>query len=367
MRARAEVAAVARAMTDRNNNQPPMSGVYPDYAARRVQDASGARGMRDMRWGCRHRRMLLDATKARRQAAGERVLFTLDELLRMEPRQSVTNIPTPRRHWQPGWARASMPCARHVVQRARPIRRHVQAGLVCVHADAPRLLRGVWTPGRRKSNRWEDCEVFGSSPPRQRRGRAATRQGDPVFNVRVGSLRRAPCQKCGIAEPARWRAADRSMAPKKTRSRRLAWSSSTSEARSWTIRLLGACVCWQHVLRPGRRLEPQANEGLYPAGFGGRHTPAVADSDCHERRMNTPPTFRFAASLRPQGTPVPEEHIWPSRWWRPAPADFITRDVCKTCNDAADSGSTLAFKSFLAPPALRGAELFLIGPAWSSR
>ena len=32
MRARAEVAAIARAM-DRNNNQPPMSGVYPDYSA----------------------------------------------------------------------------------------------------------------------------------------------------------------------------------------------------------------------------------------------------------------------------------------------------------------------------------------------
>ena len=33
MEARAEVARMARAMTDRNNNQPPMSGVYPDYPA----------------------------------------------------------------------------------------------------------------------------------------------------------------------------------------------------------------------------------------------------------------------------------------------------------------------------------------------
>ncbi len=30
MRARAEVAAIARAMTDRNNNQPPLVGLYPD-------------------------------------------------------------------------------------------------------------------------------------------------------------------------------------------------------------------------------------------------------------------------------------------------------------------------------------------------
>lgn len=33
MKACAEVAALARAMTDLNNNQPPMPGIYPDYAA----------------------------------------------------------------------------------------------------------------------------------------------------------------------------------------------------------------------------------------------------------------------------------------------------------------------------------------------
>lgn len=57
-----------------------------------------------------------------------------------------------------------------------------------------------------------------------------------------------------------------------------------------------------------------------------------------------------------------EEHIWPqSLGGDVAPADFITRDVCKTCNDRCglwvDAGFT---KSFLASTdALRGAELFL--------
>ncbi len=30
MKTRAEAAATARAMTDHNNKQPPMAGVYPD-------------------------------------------------------------------------------------------------------------------------------------------------------------------------------------------------------------------------------------------------------------------------------------------------------------------------------------------------
>jgi len=33
MRARAEVATAAGAMRDRNNNQPPSPGIYPDYPA----------------------------------------------------------------------------------------------------------------------------------------------------------------------------------------------------------------------------------------------------------------------------------------------------------------------------------------------
>lgn len=52
MRGRAEVAALSRALSDRNHNQPPMSGVFPDYAAPVVlREDDGSRVMRDMRWG----------------------------------------------------------------------------------------------------------------------------------------------------------------------------------------------------------------------------------------------------------------------------------------------------------------------------
>ena len=51
-RSRAEVARLARAMSDRNHNQPPMAGVYPDYAAPVVlKGEDGARELRDLRWG----------------------------------------------------------------------------------------------------------------------------------------------------------------------------------------------------------------------------------------------------------------------------------------------------------------------------
>ena len=33
MKSRAEVARIVRAMEDRNNNQPPLAGIYPDYSA----------------------------------------------------------------------------------------------------------------------------------------------------------------------------------------------------------------------------------------------------------------------------------------------------------------------------------------------
>lgn len=52
MKARAEVAALARAMSDLNNNQPPMPGIYPDYAAPIITHGEdGQRVMRDARWG----------------------------------------------------------------------------------------------------------------------------------------------------------------------------------------------------------------------------------------------------------------------------------------------------------------------------
>jgi putative SOS response-associated peptidase YedK len=67
MKARAEAAALARAMSDRSNNQPPMPGVYPQYAAPIVlRGADGVREMRDASWG------MPSSKKAQLDAATER-------------------------------------------------------------------------------------------------------------------------------------------------------------------------------------------------------------------------------------------------------------------------------------------------------
>ena len=103
MKARAEIAGLVRAMTDRNNNQPPMPGVFPDYPAPIVlKGADGAREMRDVRWGMpSSKKALLDAATKRAdklRAKGQAVDF--NELLRMEPDKGTTNIRnTASKHW----------------------------------------------------------------------------------------------------------------------------------------------------------------------------------------------------------------------------------------------------------------------------
>src|SRR4051812_9732633 len=105
MRGRAEAAALSRALSDRNNNQPPMSGVYPDYAAPVIaRTPDGGREMRDMRWGMPTPQNVVYEAASKRadklRAKGGTVDFT--ELLRMEPDKGVTNIRnTASKHWQP--------------------------------------------------------------------------------------------------------------------------------------------------------------------------------------------------------------------------------------------------------------------------
>jgi len=170
MRARAEVAAVARAMTDRNNNQPPMSGVYPDYAAPVVmRDASGAREMRDMRWGMpTPKNVLLESTKKRAdKLRAKGAPFDFDELLRMEPDKGVTNIRnTASRHWQP-WLEPAHRCLVPVTSFSEPDQVGGTFKQVWYAFGPERPLAffaGVWTAWscvRKIKTGWEDCEVFG--------------------------------------------------------------------------------------------------------------------------------------------------------------------------------------------------------------
>jgi putative SOS response-associated peptidase YedK len=108
---RSEIARIAKAMTDHNDNQPPIPGVFPDYAAPVVlHGPTGEREMRDLRWGLPSpRKVLLDAATKRAdklRIKGAAVAFPA--LLRAEPDKGVTNIRnTASSHWRPWLGQAN--------------------------------------------------------------------------------------------------------------------------------------------------------------------------------------------------------------------------------------------------------------------
>ena len=99
---RAAIVALVKALEDRNNNQPPQPGVFPDYAAPVVVQEDGRRLVRDMRWGLpTSKKALLDAATRRAdklRAKGKEVDFDL--LLKMEPDGGTANVRnTVSKHW----------------------------------------------------------------------------------------------------------------------------------------------------------------------------------------------------------------------------------------------------------------------------
>ncbi|WP_068875992.1 MULTISPECIES: SOS response-associated peptidase family protein [unclassified Phenylobacterium] len=169
MRARAEVAAAVRAM-DRNNNQPPMSGVYPDYAAPVVLRAdTGERQMRDLRWGMpTPQNVQFEAAKKRAdKLRAKGTEFDFNELLKMEPDKGVTNIRnTASRHWQ-AWLEPKYRCLVPMTSFSEPdqVGGTFKQVWYALSADRPlSFFAGVWTPWscvRKIKTGWEDCEVFG--------------------------------------------------------------------------------------------------------------------------------------------------------------------------------------------------------------
>ena len=167
---RDEVSRLIRAMTDKNNNQPPMPGVYPDYPAPVVlRGETGAREMRDMRWGMpSSRKALLDAATKRAdklRAKGQMVDF--GQLLKMEPDKGTTNIRnTASRHWQ-SWLSPNSRCLVPFTSFSEPD--HVGGSLqpmwFALGDDRPlAFFAGVWTSwtGVRKIKEGEiSCELFG--------------------------------------------------------------------------------------------------------------------------------------------------------------------------------------------------------------
>jgi putative SOS response-associated peptidase YedK len=170
MRGRAEVAALARAMTDRNHNQPPMSGIFPDYSAPVVLNAGdGQREMRDMRWGMpSSKKALFDAASKRAdklRAKGGPVDF--DELLKMEPDNGTTNIRnTSSKHWT-RWLEPPHRCLVPFTSFSEPdqVGGTLKPFWFALSQDRPlAFFAGVHTPWscvRKIKTGWEDCELYG--------------------------------------------------------------------------------------------------------------------------------------------------------------------------------------------------------------
>jgi putative SOS response-associated peptidase YedK len=178
MKSRSEAAALARAFSDRNNNQPPMSGVYPDAASPVViVGTDGRREMRDMRWGMpSSKRALLEAANRRADALRKKgTEFDFAELLKMEPDKGTTNVrnTTSERtgqtnaHWRP-WLGSANRCLVPFTSFAEPDQDHEASRQNIWFAfgeDRPlAFFAGIWTPHacvRMKSKGWEEVEAFG--------------------------------------------------------------------------------------------------------------------------------------------------------------------------------------------------------------
>ena len=170
MRGRAEAAALARAMSDRNHNNPPMPGVYPDYLAPVVlKGEDGEREMRDLRWGMpSSKKALLDAASKRAdklRAQGKDVDF--NALLRLEPDRGTTNIRnTANAHWKP-WLGPKSRCLVPFTSFSEPdqVGGSLKPIWFALSEDRPlAFFAGVWTPWacvRKMKTGWEECEVYG--------------------------------------------------------------------------------------------------------------------------------------------------------------------------------------------------------------
>lgn len=164
------MAKFARALRDRNDNQPPMPGVFPDYAAPVIlRGEDGAREMRNLRWGMpSSKKALLDAATKRAdklRAKGQTVDFA--ELLRLEPDNGTTNIRnTASGHWKP-WLGPHNRCLVPFTSFSEPdqVGGSLKPIWFALSDERPlAFFAGVWTPWgcvRKIKTGWEDCELFG--------------------------------------------------------------------------------------------------------------------------------------------------------------------------------------------------------------
>ena len=177
MKARAEAANLARAMTDRNNNQPPIPGVYPDTLAPVIVNGpDGAREMRDIRWGMPTSKQALfqAATKRADKLRAKGTEFDFAELLKMEPDRGTTNVRNTTNargdtnaHWRP-WLGHPNRCLVPFTSFSEPDQDHqrtLKPIWFALSDDQPlAFFAGVWTPHacvRKIKTGWEEFEAFG--------------------------------------------------------------------------------------------------------------------------------------------------------------------------------------------------------------
>jgi len=178
MEARAEIARLAKAMTDRNNNNPPLPGVYPDYEAPVVVvGAYGSREMRNMRWGMPTSKQAIfkAATERADKLRTKGTEFDFNELLRLEPDKGTTNVRNTtsektgrtNAHWAP-WLGHPNRCLVPFTSFSEPDQDHerTRKNIWFAFGDSRPLafFAGIWTPHacvRMKSKGWEEIEAFG--------------------------------------------------------------------------------------------------------------------------------------------------------------------------------------------------------------
>ena len=170
MRSRAEVASLAGAMRDRNNNQPPQPGIYPDYPAPVIlRGDDGQREMRDMRWGLPTPPKYLEkeAIKRRDKLIAKNKPFDWDELLKMEPDKGITNVrQTEIKHWQQ-WLGPKNRCLVPMTSFSEPdqVGGTLKPFWFALAEDKPlAFFAGAWTPHecvRKIKTGWEACDLYG--------------------------------------------------------------------------------------------------------------------------------------------------------------------------------------------------------------
>ena len=171
MKQRSEAAALGRALRDRNNNQPPSPGVYPNSAAPvLLRGADGEREMRDAVWGLpSSKKALLDAATRRAdklRAKGAAVDFP--ELLRLEPDKGTTNVRnTASAHWKP-WLGPDHRCLVPFTSFSEPdqVGGSLQPVWFALSEARPlAFFAGIWKPDHTCVRRIKDgevtCDVYG--------------------------------------------------------------------------------------------------------------------------------------------------------------------------------------------------------------